>query len=225
MFAAACFRNRHAIYGIIGSSQVGPNQVSCTSGTAFMIVPGVLVTAAHLVHVGCDAAQATHAWFEVIRAPDVGQHMERAALLAQDPARDLALLTLKEPRSSACVTLEEKIVAAGTGCGSLGFPLAKVTFTPQGKVFQLVERFQGAHISAFYASGPFSHYETDSLMYRGSSGCPGFLADGRVFAMHVRSVVEETPEGKPGETRLGISLWVPAGDIIRFAEKSGVKIA
>jgi len=224
MFAAACSRIRPAIYGIIGSSQVGKNQVSCTSGTAFMIAPGILVTAAHLAHVGCDPAKATHALFEVIRAPDVGQHMEKARLLAQDPARDLALLEIDHPRAAVCATLVGQPVAIGTNCGSLGFPLAKVGFTPAGKMFQLVERFQGASISAFYASGPLSFYETDSLMYKGSSGCPGFLVNGQVFAMHIRSVMEETREGKPTETRLGISIWVPALDIAGFAKNNGIQI-
>ena len=70
-------------------------------------------------------------------------------------------------------------------------------------------------------------YETDSLMYGGSSGCPGFLESGKVFGMHNRSVLEAPKGGQQGDTtgtRLAISMWVPSMDIIAFASAHGVKL-
>jgi hypothetical protein len=236
MFAQACSEIRNAIYGVLGTSKAAVNRVNCTSATAFMISPGVLATAAHFVHVENDPSKPVHTVFEVIRAPDVGQRMENAQLIAQDSIRDLALLRIENPRSNACVTLEPQRISTGTSCGSLGFPLAQVIFSQTGKMFNLVERFQGASISAFLTSSDpsgrrLSYYETDALMYKGSSGCPGFLQNANVFGMHIRSVVEAPkdpplPTAAPAqpEIRLAISIWVPSMDIHSFARDNGIRI-
>jgi hypothetical protein len=110
-----------------------------------------------------------------------------------------------------------------------------VIFTQAGKMFNLVERFQGANISAFLTQADpsgrqLSYYETDALMYKGSSGCPGFLMNGNVFGMHIRSAIERSNQGgnpdvkAPLETRLAISIWVPSMDIIAFAKDNGVAL-
>ncbi len=115
----------------------------------------------------------------------------------------------------------ERPAEVGEFCGSLGFPLSQGTLTPNGFSFGLIERFQSATISALVSLGPRAYYETDSLMYPGSSGCPGFLIDGEVFGMHNNSVMAP---GTPGgtQTRLAISQWVTSLDIIDFARQQSI---
>ncbi len=69
-------------------------------------------------------------------------------------------------------------------------------------------------------------------MYGGSSGCPGFLIGGKVFGMHIASVVAkgQTAEimppvngGAPAD-RFGISIWVAAREIAAFAQANGVDV-
>lgn len=234
MFSKACSQVRESIYGILGSSQVSAKGVNFTNATAFMIAPGVLSTAAHFVHVENNPSKPIHTKFEVIRVPDIGQTMETAQLIAEEPARDIAFLRINNPRSDICVSLKAERVPIGTSCGSCGFPLARIVVTKTEKSFKLVERFQGASISAFVpnpSSQQLSYYETDSLMYRGSSGCPGFLTNGGVFGMHIRSRVDKPKETSESlkqtgqiETRLAISIWVPSMDIINFAKANGIVI-
>ncbi len=233
MFAQSSNQIREAIYGVLGQSQISSRQVNVSNGTAFMIAPGVLATAAHLTHVKGDPSRPTHTSFEVIRAPDIGQTMERAHLIAEDSVRDVALLRIENPRSNVSLILEPNPAIIGTTCGSLGFPLASVAFGPTGRAFNLVVRFQGANISAFHTqtdpSGrQLDYYETDALMYKGSSGCPGFLVNAHVFGVHVKSVLEArrreraTDVQAQGETRLAISLWVPSMDVTAFAVANGI---
>lgn len=237
MFKKSCSQIRNAIYGVIGTSQLSGGQINCTNGTAFMIAPGVLVTAAHLSHVEANPAKPIHTLFEVIRAPDIGQVMERAQLIVEDPIRDIALLRISSPRSNTCVFLESSSVPIGTNCGSLGFPLAFVTFTQTSKRFDLIQRFQGANISAFYSQShssgrQLSYYEIDALMYNGSSGCPGFLTNSKVIGMQVASVIEPNRRNPSNlsnaqtqtENRVAISLWVPSMDIINFAVNNNIKL-
>ena len=234
MFSKACPQIRDSIYGVLGSSQLGAKGMTGSNATAYMIAPGILSTAAHFVHVENNPSKPIHTKFEAIRAPDIGQKMEIVKLIAEDPARDIALLRINNPRSNICVSLEANIVPIGTSCGSYGFPLAEVVFAKTGKTFSLVERFQGANISAVVpspSSQQISYYETDSLMYKGSSGCPGFLANGNVFGMHIRVRVERPKESSSSpkqtgqaETRLAISIWVPSMDIINFAKSNGITV-
>jgi hypothetical protein len=125
-------------------SPLGWTQAIATTGTAFMIAPGVLITAAHLLHVEGDVTRAVHTPFEVIGAPEIGQKMEPATLIAEDSQRDIALLRLQSPRSLSGVRLETSMVPIGTSCGSLGFPLAAIVSSPTGPSLSLAERFQGA---------------------------------------------------------------------------------
>jgi len=234
MFSKACSQVRESIYGVVGSSQVSEKEVNFTNGTGFMIAPGVLSTAAHFVHVENDTSKPAHTKFQVIRAPDIGQKLETAQLIAEETAKDIALLRIDNPRSNICISLEANRVPIGTSCGSYGFPLARVVITKTGKSFKLVERFQGASISAFVTptSGQHpSYYETDAIMYKGSSGCPGFLTNGNVFGMHIRVRVERPKESSDSpkqtgqaETRLAISIWVPSMDIINFAKANGIAV-
>lgn len=237
MFALACAAMRSSIYGLMSVSPLGSTQAIATTGTAFMIAPGVLITAAHLLHVGGDVTRAVHTLFEVIGGAAIGQKMERATLIAEDLQRDTALLRLQSPRSASCARLETSMVPIGTSCGSLGFPLAAIVSSPTGPSLSLAERFQGANISAFHAhpnhSGqPLDYYETDTAMYGGSSGCPGFLIGGKVFGMHIASVLaqgraaDDLPHvngGAPSE-RYGISIWVAAREIAVFAQANGLDL-
>jgi hypothetical protein len=236
MFASACATMRPSIYGLMGVSPLGPTKAIATTGTAFMIAPGVLITAAHLLHAEGDVTRSVHELFEVIGAPDIGKKMEHATVIAEDPQRDTALLRLHTPRSLSCVRLETSRVAIGTSCGSLGFPLAGVVSLPTGPSLSLAERFQGANISAFHAQPdhlghPLDYYETDSPMYGGSSGSPGFLVGGKVFGMHIVSVnaqgtaAESSPSTNGGAPdRLAISIWVAAGEIAVFAKANGCEV-
>ncbi len=228
MFIDACRTTREAIYGLNGLSQVDATHVNGTNATGFMIVPGVLATAAHFCHVDNDRTKPVHQAFEAIRTPDIGKNMEKASFIAEDATKDIALLRINAPRSQACVRFVDAPVAIGTPCGSLGFPLASIVFAPTGRMFNLVERFQSASISTFGtmrdpAGNNHHYYETDALMYRGSSGCPGFIADGRVFGMHVSSRTDQPPGGNAGDgSRLAISIWVPAADILTLARAHGI---
>lgn len=236
MFSSTVKSVREGMYGVLGLSKVAPDQINFTNGTGFMVSSNYIVTAAHLAHVEGNPQKPVHKNFEVIRAPDVGQTPEKAAFVAEDQERDVALLRItSSPRSKATLILHSGKVSVGTNCGSLGFPLATVLATQDGKrMFNLIERFQGAYISAFSSqtakSGcvlPF--YETDSLMYKGSSGSPGFTTDGKVFGMHNRTMIDTKESGQGEEvsqaSRLAISLWVPSTEIIQFCKDNKVSVA
>jgi len=191
-----------------------------------MIAPGIVVSTAHLLHLDSNPSRPRHTRFGVIRAPDIGQSLERAQIIAEESVKDIALLQIENPRSNHCVTLAPNILQIGTSCGSLGFPLGYV----DRRGFHLLLRFQGAYISAFnterHSSGQsISYYETDALMYKGSSGCPGFITNANVFGLHNKSRVEMSGSESPRQTeRFAISLWVPSTDIIAFARANGVTI-
>lgn len=230
-FSKACSRVREAVYGIKAFSQISQNQFNISTGTAFMIAPRILITAAHLCHIQNDLTQQTHSNFTVIRAPDIGQQMERCIFLAEDTERDVVLLKIDKPRSTHCVKLIKQQIARGTPVGSVGFPLAFIDRNTG--VFHLIERFQGAHIFSFHpitssTGRELYSYETDALMYKGSSGCPGFLSNGRVFGMHNASFIDQprqiSEQEARQEIRLAISLWVPAKDILEFAKRNNIKI-
>lgn len=222
MFRKANKTIRNAIYGVLCQSPVGNNQVNFGNGTAFMIAPGICATAAHVLHIEGDRSKPLHQKIEVIRAPDIGSAMRVAVFIAEDIERDIALIRIVEPTDTTCVTLYRSIQERGTSCGSLGFPLSNVTEVNHQMAFNLVERFQGAYISAFQklnspSNTPYDFYETDALMYGGSSGCPGFTLEEKIFGMHVATISEG--EVKSNNNRLAIALWVPSPDIISFALK------
>jgi len=243
MFAATCSKVRPGIYGYLGTAHLGKNQVGFACGSAFMIAPGVLATTAHSLRVDDLAKGKLVDKIEVICTLDIGKAMEVAEVIAVDDARDIALLRLPTPRSTAFLALAIDQIPSGTSCGSLGFPLGSVAMTQAGPRFNLIERFQGSHISATGISPlpdgtPFTYLETDSLMYGGSSGCPGFLLDGRVFGMQSRSIVEGGAQAnakrkgvhfrpapsKPQATRIAISLWVASSEIVAMAGRHGIAL-
>jgi hypothetical protein len=172
-------------------------------------------------------ALSRHETIQVIRAPEVGQQLEACTFIAEDKDRDIALFHINDPRSNACVKLHSAAAAIGSPCGSVGFPLAFID--PNTGLFSLVERFQSARVSAYHrqphpCGRTFAYYETDRVMYRGSSGCPGFLSNAEVFALHNASVLD-SPLQKPQENaRLAISIWTPVDDIAQLAQQNGISL-
>lgn len=232
MFVDACLEIHESVYGLMATTPLPPDQLRTGTGSGFMIAPGVIATAAHVCHINGNRAEPLHAKFEAIRGPDAGLlPMEPAIFIAEHPFKDIALLRIENCRSDMTVSLNTDRVQTGRSVGSLGFPLANVTFLANGIQFNAFERFQGAYISAFRpmrdpAGNSMNFYETDALMYPGSSGCPGFLVDGSVIGMQVMSLNENAlnPHAAPaaGARTVSISLWVPAEDIREFAVDHGV---
>lgn len=247
MFQEACRTISESVYGIKGVTPISVNQANVSTGTGFMIAPGLLATAAHVLHFEGNTAKNVHQKFDVIRAPDISQKTEPAQFVAEDIAKDIALLRITNPRSIKTIVLEPKILNVGTSCGSLGFPLS---FVDPQRGYCLDLRFQGAFISSFNKVGEF--YETDALMYNGSSGCPVFTSDAHVFGMQDKSMTGEpapimplvpqsrqqrrqqmrqkqklqakNPLPKRQTDRFAISLSVPSTHIIAFARSNGVNI-
>ena len=255
MFQQACQTIRETVYGVKCSTSIGTNRASVSTSTGFMISPGVVATVSHGVHVENNFSKAIHQNFEVICARDIGQQTEPAQFIAEDTDKDIALLRVTSPRSIQSVVLAPDILGIGTSCGSLGFPLSFLN--PQNAQYCLLLRFQGAFISAFNreplpSGGFWEYYETDSLMYNGSSGCPQFTVDGHVFGMQNKSRIntprtnlQSTPQNRqqrrqqmkqqlkqqaakplqPSPTdRFAISLSVPSIHIIAFARANGISI-
>jgi hypothetical protein len=88
---------RSSIYALLSLSPLENGQASATTGTAFMMAPGVLITAAHLVHADGDSTRKLHTVFEVIGAGDIGQKIERATLVAEDMRRRHCAATARQP--------------------------------------------------------------------------------------------------------------------------------
>jgi hypothetical protein len=224
LFQTACKTLRESIYGVLCQTPLGDNKVNFGNGTAFMIAPGICATAAHVLHVEGNKTKPIHQQIELIRTPDIGKQMSLGKLIAEDIERDLALVEIINPTSIASVNLYQSKIDNGINCGSLGFPLASVIPVNNQIGFNLIERFQGAYISAFRKNSQnpdaLDFYETDSLMYGGSSGCPGFTTEEKIFGMHVSTVTDGVTNSN--SARLAISLWVPSMDIIKFAGENGI---
>lgn len=225
MFRNACKTVRESIYGVLCQSPIGTDQVNFGNGTAFMIAPGICATAAHVLHIEGDMTKPLHQKIEVIRAPEIGSPMLQAKLIAEDINRDLALIETINPSNSSILTLYKSKIERGTTCGALGFPLAAVGIVNNQIAFNLVERFQGAYISAFQNfhlpnNISLDFYETDSVVYGGSSGCPGFTIEERIFGMVIGTASETN--SNTNSSRLAISRWVPSMDIIAFAKSKGI---
>jgi S1-C subfamily serine protease len=225
VFQQVCETVKECVYGVVFSTPLADKRTNFSLGTGFMIAPGVLATCAHIVHMECNTGRPTHQTFQVIRAPDIGQALETAQLIAEDVDKDIALLRIEHPRSTQSLTLEPNILGIGTSCGSLGFPLSVISPTGQ---FLLLLRFQGASISAHNienlpAGGTWEYYETDCLMYNGSSGCPIFTPNGQVIGMQSKvRTPEQTPQSPTD--RFAISICVISPQIIAFARNNRIDV-
>ncbi len=228
MFTNACKTITEAVYGIVGYTRGGSRSI----GTAFMIAPSVVVTCAHIAFRDAGISGSYQERLEVIRAPEIGRQREIAKIIATDSLRDIALLDIVNSRSNISVKLAEEMCPVGTNAGPIGFPMAETTPTERGWKFEPTLRFQGGYISSFRflptgTDRELPFYETDTLMYPGSSGCPGFLSDCRVFGMQAASMREPATPKNDGEeigARAAISLWIPAADIRAFARANGLAI-
>jgi hypothetical protein len=220
MFEKALTRNREAIYAILASSSSLPPEAATPSGgTAFMIAPGLLVTAARCVPGGSDPENLPCPELSLVRAPDIGRGTERATLVSLDRGKGLALLRIDAPRSTATLRILDAPVPVGTQCAYSGFPRVSMGPAPSPGA-SLIEMFQGASVSSFArAAGPggelVSCYVTDASLVGDASGCPGFLPSGEVFGML---------DCPPGDTRSAVPFWVSSMDIVSFARENGVPL-
>ncbi len=225
MFRETCIKVREAIYGVLCVSDLEDIRTA-DSGSGFMIAPGVIATVAHALHINGDIEEPLHQTFEVIRTPDIGKDMQFAHVIAEDRDRDLALLRVESPHDYRYLRLVKNTAQIGSKCGFQGFPLSSVEFNEEGINLTLIERFQGAYISAYMTENDnnrdLNWYETDQLMYSGSSGCPGFLQDGRVFGMQSNTLT--TGESNDESNRLAIARQVPSKEILAFARANGISI-
>ena len=78
MFEKALAENREAIYAILSPASLPPEAATPSGGTAFMIAPGLLVTAARCVPGGSDPGNLPRPGLSLVRAPDIGRGTERA---------------------------------------------------------------------------------------------------------------------------------------------------
>jgi S1-C subfamily serine protease len=183
-----------------------------------MIAPGVLATVAHVLYRNRGDMSSFQDSIRVMRVPDIGRQkqMEVATVVTIDAEYDIGVLRIETPRATNAVTFTNTLLLVGTAVGAVGFPLMSPEAVRTGLVWPL-PRFQGGHVSANYSKkAPESgrqliYHETDVPMYTGSSGCPGFLATGEVFGLHVAEL-HEGDRGSPGQR--AFSMWVPASAIM-----------
>lgn len=219
MFEKALKENREAIYAVLAPAALPREAATPSGGTAFMIAPGLLVTAARCLPGGSDPGSRPRPVLSVVRAPDIGRGTERATLVALDRGKGLALLRIDAPRSVATVRLLDAPVPVGTPCAYSGFPRLAMDPAPVPGA-SLIEMFQGATVSSFaMAAGPggepVSRYATDAPLVGDASGSPGFTATGEVFGML---------DCPPGDPRASVPSWVPSMEILSFALENGVPL-
>jgi len=219
MFEKALSENREAIYAILAPASLPPEAATPAGGTAFMIAPGLLVTAARCVPGGSDPGNLPCPALALVRAPDIGRGTERATLVSLDRGKGLALLRIDAPRSAAFLKILDAPVPIGTQCAYSGFPRISMGPAPRPGA-SLIEMFQGASVSSFVmTAGPggelLSRYVTDAPLVGDASGCPGFLPSGEVFGML---------DCPPGDIRSAVPSWVPSMDILSFVRDNNVPL-
>ena len=219
MFEKALASIREAIYAILAPASLPPGAATPSGGTAFMIAPGLLVTAARCVPGGSGPGNRPCPGLSLVRAPDIGRGTEPATLVTLDRGKGLALLRIEAPRSGASLRLLDAPVPIGTPCAYSGFPRLAMDPAPLPGA-SLIEMFQGASVSSFARTQgpggkPVSRYTTDAPLVGDASGCPGFTASGEVFGML---------DCPPGDLRSAAPSWVPSMDIVSFALDNGVPL-
>ena len=143
MFEKALKENREAIYAILAPASLPREAATPSGGTAFMIAPGLLVTAARCIPGGSDPGNLPRPVLSLVRAPDIGRGTERATLVSLDRGKGLALLRIDAPRSAATLRLLDAPVPVGTPCAYSGFPRLAMDPAPVPGS-SLIEMFQGA---------------------------------------------------------------------------------
>lgn len=210
MFQQACLQLRNSVFGVrAGINNNG--SITYALGSGFLIAPNIIVTTAHGMRDLATGVQ--HTFFEVICSADIGKHPVPAELIFQDPASDVAFLRIVNGNYNSVVSISGDFVNKGTMIGTLGFPLSEMT----NGIWILKERFQHGFVSGYYPHNFYGHmitfYETDNLMYSGSSGCPAFTSDGVVIGMQSGNL-----NSKQGN-QLSISIVVTSSSIIDLAKK------
>ena len=219
MFGKALAENREAIYAILPSSPLPTDAATPSGGTAFMIAPGLLATAARCVPGGSEPGNLQCPEMSLVRAPDIGRGTERATLVSLDRGKKLALLRIDAPRSAAFLRILDAPVPIGTQCAYSGFPRLAMDPAPRPGA-SLIEMFQGASVCSYVrTTGPggesVAYYVTDAPLVGDASGCPGFTSSGEVFGML---------DCPPGDPRTAVPSWVPSMDIVSFALDNGVPL-
>jgi hypothetical protein len=225
MFTDAYTTIRESTYALIGRSK----GKTISNGTAFMIAPGVLVTAAHVLYREKGDSSSFQDNIGVIRDPEIntGQRLETAKAIAVDVECDIGILEIENPRTKSFVALTTDRLLTGTEVGAAGYALMDANQVMANLAVPLL-RFQAGHVSATYSKRDSAsarqlvYSETDMPMYGGSSGCPGFLLSGEVFGMHVAEWHDGGNEEKPGQR--AFSMWVPASALISLARKNNIEI-
>ena len=113
MFRESCRTVRESIFGVLCQTPMKKGQTNFSNGTAFMIAPGICATASHVLHMHGDISKPVHEKLEVIRAPDVGKRMLQATLIADNPDRDLALISINDPNPTPVLKLYNKKIDTG----------------------------------------------------------------------------------------------------------------
>ncbi|HEY3419133.1 MAG TPA: serine protease [Methanomassiliicoccales archaeon] len=227
MFRNAYKETRDSVYGICVPIKGENDLYTHAFGSGFTIAPGILVTAAHVIHHDTEMKDSEKPVLLTIRLPDMEKPFEKVSFIAQDLDHDIALLRIEEPRSREFLILEPSRAPNGASCGSLGFPLSHLVKTEKGNQANFLERFQGSYISACYQKASqngsiIDYYECESMMFEGSSGCPGFLSNSRVFGMLSRGGKDNF--APVDNDRVTMSLWIPSMDIIKLARKNGISV-
>ncbi|TAH40118.1 MAG: serine protease [Bacteroidetes bacterium] len=217
MFQNACRDLRPSIFGVRAMTPDvnQPGNFKMSLGSGFLIAPNIIATSAHSMR-DLDSGNQ-HVSFQVIRSTDIGQNPVDAELIIQDPHSDVAILRVPTANFNDVVRLDGAFQNKGSMVGTLGFPLSDLT--PNG-AWGLIERFQHAFISAYTLHSFYGHnimfYETDSLMYGGSSGCPAFNSEGAVIGMQSGFV-----NSKAG-SQISISLLAPTTSVIQLAQANNI---
>lgn len=151
MFAAACATLRPTVYSVCVASTSSTREGSISLGTGFVIAPGVLVTASHLLE--RHAANETVEVHVCSRQTLDSQPYAWAEIAAKDASRELLLLNAET--GAAVVRLALAGVPMGTACGILGYPHGHVQWPDSDLSQNIIQanttmRFHAAHIAAAY---------------------------------------------------------------------------
>jgi S1-C subfamily serine protease len=225
MFQSACKEVRESLFGVRSQSKTEEDQMTFGTGTGFLVAPGICVTASHVIHLQGDWRQPIHQNVQVIRAPEIGGKMSNTRLIADFPSHDLAFLEVPDAKDHTPVKLSLAKRNRGEMIGSLGFPLATMKRFRQQQAFVLIERFQSGFISAMYKENRSGHsvniLETDTNIYSGSSGCPGFDQNSEVVGLLSATKTDRQQRGEA--YRLAIAMWIPSATIVEKAQVAGIR--
>ena len=219
-------------YGILCRTQTAPDAngvVNYTQGfgSGFAIAPGIIVTAAHVIHQQGILTNPLFNDLHVIRAPEVGGGMPIAvSLIAESANNDIALLRIENPVNSDFVTLTNSLPQIGRSVGAIGFPntVANNTAGTNGEIqvhISMEITFVGSHVSNLnqimnYPDRSIRVFMTDGNVYEGASGGPVFTTNGKVCGMQVGYRRNANNE------RLSFTNCIPSSEIIAFAVANGI---